>query len=618
MSDVPEPPFPDAGPRPDRLDSWKEIAAYLRRGVSTVQRWEHEEGLPVRRHVHNKLATVYAFKAEVDGWWQSRGRDLESPQASSTVSEPTSAGRVPRRPPANSRSWLRWLAVVLPLACLAGFVAWSVQHRGAIGGSPPGLRSLAVLPLKNLTGDPGFDWVADSLTDVLGTTFSQLGALTVVSSTSTARYKSTTRSAHEIADELGVDALIEGAVLQAGAHLRITVAVVDAATERRLWAATYERESGDLLGVSGDVARAVVRAVGAKPTRIGQDRLARARAVHPRAYEAYLRGVYFRDRRHMGGCVMAEPYLLQAIAADADFAQPHAALAFCYGFDRLGGQMPAADAVARARQEVERALQIDADLADAHVSLALIAHRLEYDWAAAEHGFKRALELEPNHRDALTFYGELLYASGRDGQGLSMMRSAVALDPFSLGRSTGLGYALYNLGRSQEAIDQLRRTVELDPSWWTARMWLAESYASAGLENKALDEYALLLRQVLVPDRIPAAAFAFAAPHARSGGREFWRQELALAEEEMRSPGTVWQAPNGRPRTATYLMARRHARLGDEARTLAALESAYDQRSYLLTFLNLEPLFHGIRHSARFRELVHRIGLRADGGVIGG
>jgi TolB-like protein len=611
MSDASEPRPASTGPRPDRLESWKEIATYLKRGVSTVQRWEQDEGLPVWRHVHTRLATVYAYKSELDEWWRSRGRNVEAGHAALAIQNTVvpDHGTQPGFRAARWRLWVGTFAIVL--GSLATFILWDVERRPATRGTATEIRSLAVLPLKNLTGDPGHDWLADAVSDVLGITVSQISAIGVVSSTSTARYKGTTKSAREIGGELGVDALVEGALLGAGDHARVTVAVVETATERRLWAGTYERDSADLLGVSIDVAGAIVQAAKANP-RNGRDRLVRAHSVAPQAYNAYLRGLYFRERRHMGGCVTAEPYLQQAAAADPSFAEPHAMLAFCYAFDRLGGLMPAAEAAVRARQEVERALALDERLADAHVSLAVINHRLDYDWTAAERSFTRALEIDPRHKEALALYGELLYASGREGEGLARLRSAVALDPFSLDRNTGLGYALYNVGRSGEAIDQLRRTLELDPNWWTARLWLAESYAAVGRQEEAVKEYLVVLRQVLVPDRMSDGTAALANVYARSGWEAFWRAELELAEEEMRRPGTVWQAPHGRPRTATYLMARRYARLGDETRALAALERAYEQRSYLLPFLNDEPLFRGMRHAPRFRELVRRVGLPPD------
>jgi TolB-like protein/tetratricopeptide (TPR) repeat protein len=482
------------------------------------------------------------------------------------------------------------------------------RGREAAESRPPA-RALAVLPLKNLSGDPGLQWLAEAMTDVLATTLSQHGGVAVVATTSTARYRDSTAPAREIADALGADALVEGALLRGGPKPRLTIAVVDGRTEQRVWAGTFERGTADLISLSSDAGRAVLMAVGVVPTRDGDTRMARNHAVRADAYEAYLQGLYFRNRRHLGGCVAAEPHLLHAIALDDSFAEPHATLAFCYGFDRLGGQMSASEAAVRAGRAVERALALDEQQPEAHVSRALIQHRLKYEWGAAERDFRRALELDPRNGDALTFYGELLYASGRASEGLEMFRSALLVDRQDLGTNTGICFALYNLGRLGEAVEQCRRTVELDPSWWTARFWLAESYAAMELEEAAVSEYLAVLRQVLVPARMPEAISRLAAVYRKAGWQAFWREELALAEEEMRAPGSVWLAPNGRPRTATYLMARRYARLGDRDRALAALESAYDQRSYLLPFLGLDPVFGGIRHHPRFRSVAGRVGV---------
>jgi len=337
-------------------------------------------------------------------------------------------------------------------------------------------------------------------------------------------------------------------------------------------------------------------------------RLTTRRAVNPKAYEAYLQGLYFRQRRQAGGCVPAERYFQQAIALDSDYAEPHAGLAFCYGFDQLQGELDISEAAAKANREAARALALDERLADAHVALALIRHRLDYDWLTAENSLKHALALDSSSNDAGVFYGELLYASGRGNEGLAIMRRGLAFAPFHLGQNVGLRFALYHLRRYDEAIDQLLRTLELDPTWSLARFWLAESYGATGRDDDAVREYLTWLRLVLVPHQVPAATSALAAAYERSGRDGFWRKELDLAEREDRQPGTLWQLPYGT--RMEYFMARRYARLGDRDRAIAALEAAYDKRSLVLVFLNVEPLFDSLRSDLRFQDLVRRVGLK--------
>ena len=497
----------------DRLDSWKEIAAYLRRGVSTVQRWEHEEGLPVRRHLHGKGGSVYAYRSEIDCWWENRRQDLNVREPSPSDAVPDTAEN-PRRPG-------RWIWTPGP-AMVGMLVLVILVASNAFRSYQRPITSLAVLPLKNLTGNPADEWFVKGVTDALA------------------------------------------------------------------------------VQVKADL------------TPNQRVRLTRSRSVRPEAYEAYLRAQYFRQRRQTGGCVSAERYLREAVALDAGFAEPHAVLAFCYGFDRLVGQLSASEAALRANREVTRALQLDSGLADAHVSLALIRHRLEFDWDAAERSFKRALELSPPQIDARAFYGELLWASGRTEEGLRMQRSALALQPFHIGNNVGVGYALYNLRRYDEAIDQLRKAVELDPTWHMARFWLAEAYAANGQHPQAVNEYSEWLRLVLIPARVSEDVAKCLEGYRNGGPEGFWRAELKLAEEEERHPGTLWRQPYDSSR-ARYLMARRYARLGYHDLALRSLVAAYEGRSYLIVTLNTEPLFDRLHTEPGFQDLVRRVGLKPKG-----
>lgn len=594
----------------DRLDSWKEIAAYLRRGVSTVQRWEQEEGLPVRRHLHGKGGSVYAYRSEIDLWWESRRQQLnegERPQPDVTPGrtehswKPRWARLVPRVAIGRSLRPLR-AAALSGLVLLGTLGAWNATRSDV---RP--ITTVAVLPLKNITGNPADDWFAEGVTDALNAAFSQVASFAVISSTTAARYAQTSKTAREIARDLGVDGLVEGTVLRSGTRVRITVGLVDGGSERRVWSATYEREMGDVLALYEDLARALAAQVNPELRDDRQVGPTGRRAVRRDAYEAYLRGHYFRQRRQMGGCVSAERYLRQAVALDPDFAEPHADLAFCYGFDRLAGQLPASEAALRANREAARALQLHPVLADAHVSLALIRHRLEFDWAAAEQSLRRALDLAPSHAHARSFYAELLWASGRVEEGLRMQRSALALQPFDLGLNVGLGYALYNLRRYDEAAAQLRKTVELDPTWHMARFWLAETYAASGLHDLAVNEYSEWLRLVLAPSRVGEALAKCLEGYRKGGPRGFWLAELELAEEEERRPNTLWHQPYDSAR-ARYLMARRYARVGNRILAQRSLWTAYEGRSYLTVFLNREPLFDSLRSDPEFEDLLQRVG----------
>jgi tetratricopeptide (TPR) repeat protein len=337
-----------------------------------------------------------------------------------------------------------------------------------------------------------------------------------------------------------------------------------------------------------------------RPIRGALDSAAPADA-QPDAYQAFLKGRYFRDRRMAGGCVQAESYYQRAIALDPGLANAHADLAFCYGFDRLQGRLSVTDAAVRARREAVRAITIDPSLPDAHVALALIAHRLDFDWEEAERGFQHALRVNPSHVYALIFYGELLYAANRGPEALEMFRRSLLLQPVHLGHNVGLGFALYNLRRYESAVEQLNQTAALDPNWAKTRFWLAESYAAMGAKQAAVQEYLTWLRLTLRPERA-ATTRHLAQVFEQSGWQRFWEEELVLAEEETTHRGSVWQIHDP-PTSWSYMMARRYARVGHRGSAVEALRTAFDQRSHLMVFMDREPLFDTLRSDPQFVEL---------------
>ncbi len=264
----------------ERLGSWKEIAAYLKRDERTVRRWE-KEGLPVHRHLHKKQASVYAYKAEIEAWWNDERQKLEE-------NEPDS----PRRP------LLSRTPVVLATAGLAVFAALGAGGlRGRFHSAPtvPAIRSLAVLPLENLSGDPAQDYFADGVTEELTTELAQVPALRVISRVSAMQYRAKHKGAPEIASELHVDALVEGSVVRSGDHVRITAQLIEAKDDRHLWAQSFEGELRDLLVMQDEVAGKIAGQIRLRLPLREELRGAQARAINPEAHDLYMHGVAFRD-----------------------------------------------------------------------------------------------------------------------------------------------------------------------------------------------------------------------------------------------------------------------------------------------------------------------------------
>jgi TolB-like protein/Tfp pilus assembly protein PilF len=586
----------------DRLDSWKEIAAHLKRSVSTVQRWEQQEGLPVRRHPHGKLGSVYASRTEVDAWWEATKVVLSRRNGAAERGQEQGAPTVVSATRRVTRKWLWASAAFLVVAAVAG--AWvSRRSTGEADAATPAIGSLVVLPLKDIGASAGDGWFVEGVTDAIRMALSETGRVTVIAGTSSRLYENTPKRTRDICRELGVDAVLEGTVHRDRGRVRVNVALVEGRTERRLRAVSSEREPGDVLDLFADVARQIT--AGLDPAFGTKERP--SRAVNPEAYDAYLRGQYLRNRRQAGGCVRAEPYLKEAIRLDPALAEAHADLAFCYGFDHLSETLSAQEGAALGRAEAERALALEERLPRAHVALGLLRHRFDYDWAGAERSLKRAVELNPNQVDALAFYAELLYLSGRRDEGLAMFRHAAAVDPFHPDHNVGFAFALLNLGLLDESVRQFRKALDLEPGSILARFWLAETLAAQGRRDEAVVEYLAFLGGSLAPAGAAAVTEALKRTYAGRGWIAFWRAELALAEEDAASSGTLWNFP---VRTRQpYQVARRHARLGETAQALAALAQACEQRAYMVVFLATDPVFAPLRQDPRFQALVRRIGL---------
>src|SRR5690349_7880049 len=324
---------PPERPPEDRLDSWKEIATYLGRDVTTVQRWEKREGMPVHRHVHDKRGSVYALQSELDGWRESRRERLEAEEeqtegrtATESLDVGESAAGSATAELQRQRTGRSRLLYMLALGGSAAIVVLAVAYLATTrnrttGAMQPRIRSLAVLPLKNLSGDPGQDYVADGLTEAVIGRLSQIRDLRVVSRTSVMSFKDTKLTVPKIAEELQVDAIVEGSVVREGDRIRVYAQLIRGTTDTHLWSESYDRQFEDVLALEGDVAQSIATKVQVSLTGEEQKRLAASRPVAPEVYESYLKGESAfdksRTRREMEESI---PYFEDAIRRDPTFA----------------------------------------------------------------------------------------------------------------------------------------------------------------------------------------------------------------------------------------------------------------------------------------------------------
>jgi TolB-like protein/Tfp pilus assembly protein PilF len=412
-----------------------------------------------------------------------------------------SARALPRSAAAPSRlgsksTWAAWAgaATGILLLILLGFrLGWL---RNPLTKPNPRIESVAVLPLQNLSGDPQQEYYADGMTEELISDLAKISSLRVISQTSVMGYKGTKKPLRQIARELNVDAIVEGSVLRTGAKVRVTAQLIQGAADQHLWADSYERDVTDVLALQSDVARAIAQSVHSALSPQAQAQRASRRPVNPEAFDAYLRGRYFWNKRTQDGLEQAISYFDQAIQKDPGYAAAYAGLADTY---LLLGELdfrPRPATFPLARAAAEKALALDSGLAEAYASLGALDH-VEHHYAESEREFRRALELNPGYATAHQWYAELLVDPSsaperpqrRLDEAVAEIKRAQELDPLSLIINTQVGYVLSFAGRNDEAIEQLRKAVDLDPNFYITRCDLAVAYLQKGMYPEAITEF---------------------------------------------------------------------------------------------------------------------------------
>jgi TolB-like protein/Flp pilus assembly protein TadD len=549
-----------------RLDSWKEIAAFLKRGVRTVQRWEQTEGLPVHRHQHAKLGSVYALRSEVAAWWESRGTQLQ----------PAAAGRDAKAP--------------------APGVAGKCQ--------PEKSRSkLLVLPFVNLSGDPGQEFLSDGLTEEMISRLAQLEPerLGVIARSTAMTYKAGAARTAKIAAELDLDYILEGSVRAAGSHIRVTAQLVETREQTHLWAQTYDRDLSDMFALQSEVAEAIAREIRVVLPR--REPAARS-AVNAEAYKSFLMGRYLMNRMTPAGLSQGLEWFERAVQQDDSLAIAHAGIAQACGllatvpFDALAPReaMPKAAAAAR------RAVELDPSLPEAHAALGLVLHHYEWNWTEAERAYQRALELNPEYSAALLRYAWLLLALGRPADALARIESALRIaeevDPHLIVVVRATRAAAFYFARDfDRSVAECHDAIKLDPNDPLLYFLLGRALLRKGATRQGV---ATLTKITRLPEweHMPLAVTGAGMARAAAGDKAATSQILRRLKEQKKS----------RNIPATYLGIL-CAGLRDFDAAFEWFERAFEERADGLTLLNAEPMSDGMRKDPRFQDLVRRIGL---------
>jgi len=491
----------------------------------------------------------------------------------------------------QTRRVIAVLTLVLSLLILA---VWLFHSRGH---PPTGIRSLAVLPLDNLSGDPTQDYFADGMTDELITDLAQIRALRVISRTSVMGYKGVRKSLPEIARELNVDAVVEGSVMRSGDQVRITAQLIQAPADKHLWAESYEGNLRDTLALQKEVARNIAEQIRIEVTPREQAALKSVKAIDPEAYEAYLKGRYFWNKRTADGLKKAVDYFNQAIVKDPNYAAAYSGLADTYALlgDWQYAVMTPKEAMPRAKAAAIKALELDDSLGEAHASLAFCLDGFDWNFEAADREFRRAIELSPNYATGHHWYSWHLALLGRNSEAIAEMTKAENLDPLSLIINHDLAELLLIAHFSDESTEQSRKTIEMDPGFALAHNQLGLAYLERTMFGEAIAE---LQKAVQLSGGSPTCIANLARAYAASGRKA---EAVGLLNDLKKR--------SARGNAYASEIATIDAALGDKDQAMAWLEKASEER--FNPSVLLRPGFDALRSDPRYQDLIHRIGLPA-------
>ncbi|HEX3741830.1 MAG TPA: winged helix-turn-helix domain-containing protein [Terriglobales bacterium] len=529
---------------------------------------------------------------------QPIGTDAADSASVSAVSRPDSGPLPGKRFP--SYAWM-WPAATITVLLIAG--SWGYLHKPSWPSrthTAPGRIMLAVLPFKNLTGDPTQEYFSDGLTEEMITRLGNLDPahLGMIARTSIMHYKDTTTALDQIGRELGVQYVLEGSVRREGAQVRVTAQLVQIKDQSHLWSRQYDRDLSHLLALQGEIAQEIADEIELtlSETKKPADIPRRTSSTQSyEAYDSYLRGRYFWNKRTVDGFRQGIEYFQKAINEDPNFAPAYAGLADTYALISTYGLARPAEYMPKARAAAVRSLALDETEAEAHASLAVIAESYDYDWVTAEKEYRRAIQLNPNYATAHQWYAEYLAFQGRFDEALKESDIALGLDPLSLIIASDRGVILYFSRHYDQAIEQFHAVQELDPNFPRARMVIF-AYVEKGQYANAISEIEKWRRT----DSNPWSWALEADIEGRAGHMTQARRALARMEEEMNRQQHMDPTVMS---TVAYLA------VHDYDKALASLESAYSERSNALTALKVDPVYDAVRGEPRFQALMHQVGL---------
>lgn len=581
-----------------RLHSWKEIAAYLRREVRTVQRWEKSSGLPVHRLQTGKQGSVYAYRTELDAWYSDRRPELESDSADHNARSLVDVRRIRRWAVAGAVVLIAMLSVGAYLARKSSLVRIPSVPPSWLADRPDQRIKLVVLPFANVSGDPNQNYFSAGLTDEMITRLASLDPqhLGVIAAASS--YALASKPITEIGRVLDVQYTLEGSVRRDGNHVRIDVQLIQVRDQTHVWADSYDRSLNDILRVQDDVRTAVASQIrlALNPSSGKQSGTVANRTVNPDAYDDYLRGrFYWYNRGNLHKSI--EAYQL-AIQKDPQYAPAYAGLASSYA---LLGQVPYDDMASvegkpKAREAAEHALALDPQLAEAHAVLANVEFSYDWNFERAEQEFQRAMALNTSNPTQTLWYSHYCIARNRISQALEENSRLLEVDPVSPLFNTGRAEIYYYQRKYDAAIVQARRTIEQYPTYPLAYIWLGSAYREKKMYREALERFS---KGRQVSGDQPAMIALYGHALALSGDATGARKALAKLQDL-----AVSHYVSSLYFAAIYLG------LGEKVAALDWLDRAYTERNDRLVFLGVDPIADPLRGDPRFEQILHKIGIK--------
>lgn len=458
------------------------------------------------------------------------------------------------------------------------------------------IDSLAILPLVNASGDPDAEYLSDGITESIINNLSQLPKLRVMARSTVFRYKGGEVDPQIVGHELGVRAVLTGRVLQRGDLLIIKAELADADDGSHLWGEQYSRKLADIFTIEEEISREISGKLRLKLSGPEKKQLAKRYTENTEAYQLYLKGRFYWNKRTEEGLTKGIDYFKRAIESDPSYALAYAGLADSYNILASYSAVAPKDAFPMAKSAATRALELDSELAEAHASSAFAKFGYDWNWADSERGFKRALKLNAGYAMAHNWFAVTVVAQGRFNEAFDQIKRAQELDPLSLPINTNAGWLLHLARRYDEAIEQYLKTIELDEGFGLAHRRLGQTYEQKQMYSEAVAEFQKALKLSGEDVELLSARGHF---YAMLGEGDKAREVLGLLEERAKSTYVP-----------AYLVARVYLGFGDNDRVFEWLEKACDERYGYLAYLNVDPMFDSIRSDARFAELVHRVGLK--------